>query len=87
MTARQALSEILGSSDYLRLRYIVAKIGIGEGDAPEKCMEAISGLVQKLKRAIRRVVQKLPKSERQEFKNLLQKEVWGVRNLLRASRP
>lgn len=83
MTARQALVRIVSSNDYLRLRFIVAKAGVGEGDAPEKCREAVGALARRIKKAIRKLWRELPKGERQRFKNLLQGELRGLRNLLK----
>jgi len=85
MTAKQALGEVVGSNEYLRLRYIIAKASIGESDTPERCREAIRALTRSIKRVIRKLWRELPDSERQKFKNLLQGEMERLRKLLNAS--
>lgn len=85
MTAEKALSAVVGSRAYRRLRFIIARTGIGEGDTPEKCRQTIGALMRQIKSTIAALREKLPDSERPKFKALLQTEVRKLRALLSSS--
>jgi len=85
MTGKEAFYRILGSDAYNKLQLIVAKVGIGEGDKPEKCRQTIRNLCRRIRKDIRILRRELPEQEKPEFDRMVHAERYDFKRAFRAA--